>query len=174
LLRSRKVAESEAHGDALRSEGLRVDAVTHVPHEHGDVEVLAIEFGTHPALAPFSELADDRCEFPARFGEEIFRTARAGPAADDAEAFELLEAAAQQGAGHQRHAAMHVVEVTAAAEEGAQDQWRPALRKDFCALRDRAVLAIRFHASSVAAGCCAGESILWTILAHRTVSVWRR
>ena len=61
-----------------------------VPHQQGNVELIAHVPGAEPALAPFPQLADDRREFPPRLGEVILRALRPALALDHPNLFELL------------------------------------------------------------------------------------
>src|SRR5262249_12883987 len=48
-----EVGKTELHTDPAGREFVGLDAAPHVPHEQGDVELVATEFGAEPTLAPF-------------------------------------------------------------------------------------------------------------------------
>src|SRR5262245_44744919 len=143
--RCRQIGKIELHAGPAGTKCIGLDASAHVPHEHGDVELITNIARSEPALAPFAQLADDRREFPPRLGEVVFRPLRPALAFDHADLLELLQSQAEQAARHQRNAAMQVAEMGAAAEQFAQHQRGPALSEDFGALGDRAKLTVTLH-----------------------------
>src|SRR5262245_113552 len=147
-LRCRQTGKFELHAAAAGRERVRLDAAAHVPHQDGDVELVAAELGSEPALAPLAQLPDDRSEFLTGLRQMVLRALRTLLALDHADLLELLQAQAEQAAGHQRDAAMQIAEMRAAAQQFSQYQWRPALAEDLGALGDRAKLTIAFHNSS--------------------------
>src|SRR5215510_10515999 len=51
--RCRQIGKTELHTDPPGREFVGLDAASHVPHEQGDVELVATKFGAEPTLAPF-------------------------------------------------------------------------------------------------------------------------
>src|SRR6516225_2311969 len=143
-LRRRQIGKIELHAGPAR-ERVDFNAAAHVPHQQGNVELIAHISGAEPALAPFAQLADDRREFPPRLGEVILRSLRPVLALDHPNLLKLLQSQAEQASRHQRNAAVKIAELRAAAEQFAQHKRRPALGEDFGALGDRAELTVAFH-----------------------------
>src|SRR5262245_20608007 len=144
-LRRWQIGKIELHTGPAGRERVDLDAAAHVPHQQGDVELIAHISGAEPTLAPFAQLADDRREFPPRLGEVILRPLRPVLALDHPNLLKLLQSQAEQAARHQRNAAVKIAEMRAAAQQFAQHKWRPALGEDFGALGDRAELTVAFH-----------------------------
>src|SRR5262245_13488046 len=143
--RRRQSGEFELHTAAAARKRLRLDAAAHVPHQHRDIELLAVEAGAEPALTPLAQLPDDGRELVAGLRQVVLRPLRTLPALDYADLLELLQAQTEQAPRHQRYAAMQIAELRAAAQQLSQQQRRPALAEDLGALGDRAELTIALH-----------------------------
>ena len=141
-----RVRESKLNDDALlRREQFAMCKPTDIPHEESGIELFALESTADPPCAPVSERQNKGPQLFSRGGQTVLGTGFGLDAFDHPNFLELAESLRKQRGGHAWYAATNVVEALAAAQQLADDQWRPALADDFGAASDRTELPITEH-----------------------------
>src|SRR5262249_48945875 len=98
------------------------------------------------------KLTHYRSELLACRGQMVVNTISALASLDDTAQLELSQSAAEQRPRHARYAAMQIIERSTAAQQFAQYQRGPALRKYLCRLGQRTVLTVALSHVRLARG----------------------